>query len=386
MNSSKINIVMRLLCSAISSHELTQDEKEVLTEDSVLEILTLSTQHDIAHLAAFGLQKNSILENQRNQFDKYIFTAIYRYEQINYTLDKICDALETAHIPFIPLKGSVLRKYYPEPWMRTSCDIDILVHEEDAETAATYLVDQHGYVRQGKSAHDISLYSPNKNHVELHYDLLEDDYANDASKVLTSVWETAFLCDGYQYKYEMLDEVFYFYHIAHMAKHFIEGGCGIRPFIDLWILDNLKDINYSKRNDVVQQGDLLQFATAARKLSRVWFENEFHNDVSLQMEQYILRGGVYGTTENRVTVQQQKKGGKFKFLWTRIFMPYNELQFKYPIIQRHKLLTPIMEIRRWLNLLKPSAMKRSLREAKLTANVSTDQSKNTETFLNNIGL
>ena len=270
--------------------------------------------------------------------------------------------------------------------MRTSCDIDILVHEDDAERAASFLVDKLEYTRQGKSAHDISLYSPNKNHIELHYDLLEDDYANSASEVLRKVWETAYLCDGYQYKYAMPDEMLYFYHIAHMAKHFIEGGCGIRPFIDLWILDRLEDADHDRRNDLLEKGNLLQFATVAQKLSRVWFEYESHDDVSAQMEHYILLGGVYGTTENRVKVQQQKKGGKFKFLCSRIFMPYEELKFKYPILQKHKWLTPIMEIRRWFNLLKPSAMKRSLREAKMTTNVSTDQAQSTEAFLNNIGL
>ena len=44
-----------------------------------------------------------------------------------------CNALEKAQIPFVPLKGSVIRKYYPEAWMRTSSDIDVLVHKEDVE-------------------------------------------------------------------------------------------------------------------------------------------------------------------------------------------------------------------------------------------------------------
>lgn len=46
--------------------------------------------------------------------------AIYRYEKINYELNRLRSALNEAQIPFIPLEGSVLRQYYPEPWMRTS--------------------------------------------------------------------------------------------------------------------------------------------------------------------------------------------------------------------------------------------------------------------------
>lgn len=29
----------------------------------------------------------------------------------------------------------------------------------------------------------------------------------------------------------MKEEMFYFYHIAHLAKHFEVGGCGIRQII-----------------------------------------------------------------------------------------------------------------------------------------------------------
>ena len=54
----------------------------------------------------------------------------------------------------------------------------------------------------------------------------------------------------------MTDEMFYFYHIAHMAKHFEEGGCGIRPFIDLWTLDNIKDVDHDKRDELLSRGNL----------------------------------------------------------------------------------------------------------------------------------
>ncbi|MBO4954226.1 MAG: nucleotidyltransferase family protein, partial [Clostridia bacterium] len=36
-------------------------------------------------------------------------------------------------IDFMPLKGAVIRQYYPEPWMRTSCDIDIHVKKDRLE-------------------------------------------------------------------------------------------------------------------------------------------------------------------------------------------------------------------------------------------------------------
>ena len=385
MSEQDNQYLFKILKSAISDDFSVQQTTNTYTEEMLHESIEISKKHDLLHLLVCGLEKHGIKTDEQN-LTKHLLTAVYRYEQINYTLAMICEALENAEISFIPLKGAVMRKYYPEPWMRTSCDIDILVHEEDADRAALYLVNNCGFIYQGKSQHDISMYSPNKNHLELHYDLLEDNYANKSPEILKSVWTTAITRDGKEYWHEMPDEMFYFYHIAHMAKHFEEGGCGIKPFIDLWILDKLNKDNHKKRDELLEQGELLTFANAVRKLSKIWLGNEEHDAVSLQIERYILHGGVYGTMDNRVSIQQQKNGGKFKYICSRIFMPYDELKYKYPIIQKHKIMTPIIQLRRWCNLLKPSALKRSLHEAKINSNISKNEMDNVQVFLNDIGL
>jgi hypothetical protein len=149
----------------------------------------------------------------------------------------------------------------------------------------------------------------------------------------------------------MPEEMFYFYHIAHMAKHFEIGGCGIRPFIDIWILDNIEDKDQSKQDALLKQGGLLRFAEVARHLSKVWLGNAEHTELTKQMEQYILRGGVYGNSENRILVQQQKKGGKTRYVISKIFIPYDVIKFHYPILQKHRWLTPFMQVRRWGKLI-----------------------------------
>lgn len=103
----------------------------------------------------------------------------------------------------------------------------------------------------------------------------------------------------------MPDEYFYFYHIAHMAKHFVgTGGCGIRPFLDIWILNNRINFDREKRANLLSDGELDVFAKQAELLAEIWFGTAEHTEITKQMEEYILRGGVYGTNENRITVQQ----------------------------------------------------------------------------------
>jgi hypothetical protein len=270
--------------------------------------------------------------------------------------------------------------------MRTSCDIDVLVKPDDVDRAAAVLVSECGYENNGKSSHDISLFLPNKTHVELHYDLVEDGVANGSSGVLRSIWDIGVVRKEDRYMCEMTDEMFYFYHIAHMAKHFECGGCGIKPFIDLWILDNIEGADVDKRNALLEKGGLLKFAQTVRKLSRAWLDGEELDPISLQMEDYILRGGVYGTDKNRITVQQQKKGGRLKYALSRIFLPYEVIKFHYPILEKHRFLTPFMEVRRWFKLLFRGKAKKSFDELKYNSSISNEKAADTQNFLKNIGL
>jgi hypothetical protein len=93
-----------------------------------------------------------------------------------------------------------------------------------------------------------------------------------------------------------------------MAKHFENGGCGIRPFIDLWILDRNFEADTLGRDELLRAGGLSQFADVLRKMNLCWIENEEYDEVSYQMQEYILYGGAYGTSENRVAIQQKKHG------------------------------------------------------------------------------
>jgi hypothetical protein len=220
----------------------------------------------------------------------------------------------------------------------------------------------------------------------LHYNLVEDGRVNESSEVLKTVWNKSAVREGFNYWLLMPDEMFYFYHVAHMAKHFEDGGCGIRPFIDLWILDNIGESNEEKRNQLLNEGGLLKFAQAARRLSSIWFQNCGYDDVSKQMENYILRGGVYGSGKNRIIVHQQKKGGRFRYALSKIVIPYDTIKFQYPVLQKYRWLTPFMQIRRWCKLIFCGHKKRVIDELKYNQNICKNESLRMKKFLSDIGL
>ncbi len=386
MDQKTIQILFALLRSAICGEKLSEEMRCAYSAEMLPSLLKLASIHDVAHLAAFALKENGLLTPNELGVEKYIFKAVYRHEQIKFEYQSLCAALEAAEIPFLPLKGSVLRSYYAEPWMRTSCDIDVLVRVEDLERAILCLKEKLKYEEKERATHDVSLFSSGGVHVELHFDLVEEGRANNAINVLRSVWENTTPREGYAYFLEMSDAFFYFYHIAHMAKHFETGGCGIRPFIDLWILDHMEKADPGARDALLEQSGLLIFARTCRSLSAVWMGNQPASDLDLQMQNFLLHGGAYGSADNRVALQQKKKGGRFGYLWSRIFIPYEKLKRYYPVLEKHRWLTPLMQIRRWFMLFSPDIAKMAKRELKSNKGLNKSKADEMQIFLDNIGL
>lgn len=386
MDQRTIQTLFALLRSAICGTKLTDEERKTYSREQLPDLIKMAQRHDVAHLLALGLKQNALLTQEDGEIAKRILEAVYRYERLNYEYAQVCSALESAQVPFIPLKGSVLRKYYPEAWMRTSCDIDILVHGEDLNVAISYLTDHLQYVEKERTPHDVSLLTPRGNYVELHFDLVEEGRANNAINVLSSVWENVVLRENGGYWYEMTDDFFYFYHIAHMAKHFESGGCGIRPFIDLWLLDRIDGVEQKERDKVLEEGGLLKFANTARQLSNVWFDVETADERLIQMQSFILHGGVYGSSDNRVALQQKKKGGRFGYLLSRVFIPYAKLKRYYPVLEKHRWLTPFMQVRRWFMLLNPSVAKMARKEIAVNSSIQKSTTDAMSLFLDEIGL
>ena len=379
--------LFELLRSEICGQNLPED----LDLTGKLENLyNLSKAHDIAHLVGRALDKNKLLLKDSpiaDKFQKQVVLAVYRYERIESELSAISEIFEEGKIPFIPLKGAVIRKLYPEPWMRTSCDIDVFIKKSDLERLDELLKGK-GYKKEGSGSHHDVYIGRSGIHVEVHFDLIEKDVNEKSAELLQSVWNYAFSKPD-RMRYEMTDKMLYFYHVAHMAKHFIYGGCGIRPFIDLWVLNNLvrlSDKDKANRDELLEKGGMKDFERAAVRLSKVWFEGEAHDELTLQMQRYVLRGGVYGNTKNHAAVMQEKKGGKLRYLLSRIFMPYSLLVYKYPVLKKHKYLLPIMEVRRWLSLPFNGRMKRAKNELGDIISVSSESREQTADMVKKLGL
>ena len=372
MNAS--DILFSLLRFCIKGEEISENTKKCIDNDMLLNLYELSCAHDLSHLVSDALSKTGLLlDNEISQkYKSQKIRSAFRSESIDFHLKSIKENLNRGKIPFISLKGAVIREYYPEEWMRTSSDIDILVKEEDLDKAIE-LFEKEKWQADKKNFHDICLYKKGSAPLELHFSIKENMEKLDA--VLDKVWENS--AQKEEFEYEMTNEFLLFHLLAHIAYHFIRGGCGIRTVLDVWILKEKLNINEEKFKNLLKEAKIDVFANRVFKLSKAWFEGESHTDITRKMEEFILFGGVYGNYENRAYIEQAKAGGKMKNLLARIIMPYDKMIIRYPVLKKYKALTPVFHIVRLGSAFKKGTLKRV--SAEYNAGNKNSEVKRTDT-------
>ena len=378
-------MIFKLLKCALSVEVL--DDVSCIDGEAWGEIYKVSKKHDLAHLIgyALSLSKVEIDEDVKKAFEKSSNMAAFRYVKKSFELDAIKGALSKAKIDFLPLKGSVINEYYKEPWLRTSCDIDVLVKKEDLEKAKCAIADTLGYELQPSSTrHDVPLTSPSGVHLELHFELNEELFKE--SKELTDIWQGKELVNVSEHEYQMTNEMFLFYHIYHMAKHFENGGCGIKPLLDLWIIKNKMGYDEEKARCLIEKEGYLVFYENALALMNVWLENAEHTPLTKNMESYILDGGVYGSLEHNLAISQNKRGGAFKNLWHRIFIPYRLLVVRYPSLKKCPPLLPVYWVIRWFRILFSHDKSAAFNELKQNQKITQDERDAVGKLLESLGL
>ena len=385
------DIVIALLRSAITDGKIDKEIKLNIKKENLGCLYRLAKRHDLAHLVGLSLDKNGLLSGEsdaKNVFMKEISLAVFRHEKNTYEENRVAEFLEEQGIEHLLLKGSHFRSLYPEPWMRTSADVDILVKQEKLDLVIKLLCEKFAYKYEEKHSHDVSLYSPSNVHLELHYNLNSEKKLPEADELLENLWDYTCVVEGCKYRRKFIPEMFYFYHIAHAAKHFINGGCGIKFFIDTWLYKNSNEYDSEKVANLLKKGDLDLFDEKVGRLVDVWFNGANRDDLTDRIESFIIGGGVYGSSENRVKIAQArtKNKSKFKYIWGKIFLKYDAMKYMYPVLEKHRWLLPFCQIHRWFAKLFKGRAKNAVNDIKINNSITTEQSMETSMFLKDVGL
>ena len=375
------HILLSFLTRAVSGRSAQTDLEPPLSEEEVKSVYELAKKHDLAHL--IGVAVETVSSEEKTLYKPFLqesVKAMYRYEWLKGEFGKICALFDEHRIPDIPLKGAIIRELYKEPWHRTSCDIDILIPQERLGEACALFETELSYTQGKHSLHDVSMTAPNGVHLELHFDI--DEVYIDCNEF----WKDAKPAADDSCRYILSAEMLLLSHIAHMAKHFVNGGCGLRPFLDLWLMREKLSYDHTNLLKMLERHDLEEFSRAVFGIVDVWFNGKTANEIEQMVESFILPAGVYGDLNNKITVTRAKGKNKYSYAVERIFPPCTSLKIAYPILNKHPWLLPICWVRRWIRLLSAGKLKQVKIEYHINYRLNADQLNNTDKMLKLLGL
>ena len=203
-----------------------------ISDDEYSALLQIGLRQSILPILHRGLQRLETPAEVLSEFDRYQLKDMGQTIRTDNAIERISAILDAAGIPYVLLKGAVLRYLYPEKNLRTSSDIDILVQEKDLDAAVSSIEAATSFKTKKCNYHDVYMASTRVN-LELHFSIKEN--MENIDQLLVHVWDYAEPTgDGNRYVFTPEFQVFHV--IAHMSYHMVHGGLGIRPFLDLWLL------------------------------------------------------------------------------------------------------------------------------------------------------
>ena len=178
-----------------------------------------------------------------------------------------------------------------------------------------------------------------------------------------------------------------FHHIAHMAYHFLSGGCGIRPVLDLWILRKKYQYDEEQLLELLNKCHLISFYNNICLLTEIWFGDKEHNETTLKMEKHIIEGGVYGSSDKgAATGIALHKGNKTRYKLSIAFPPYIDMCNMYPSLKKHKILLPFCCIHRLFSKLFGRKGKKVRERSKTIDNCSKEEIKELASLIKELEL
>ena len=356
-------------------------ERYRTNEENRKELFQMSAKHSIDALIGMTLKQAGVVLPK--YWEESMVKAVRKVLLFDAERKKLCAWMESEHIWYLPLKGIVLKEYYPSIGMRQMSDNDILFDADAWERVEKHMLSE-GYETEsvGRRHHDVyrkapvynfemhrSLYSKRDNErwVEYYSDIKNRLLSDQSEVVCNAVHGASENTTANQTEsanggnsscgYHMSDEDFYIYITSHAYKHYSKSGTGIRTLLDFYAYLKAKEesLDFDYIRTECRKLGIRDFEKRSRRLcwkvfssqqiyDRVSFEQSLSAD-EMEMLKYYLSSGVYGTFErmvaNRMEKQTKADGNlsKLSYYRHRVF-PGMELYGNYPLLVKHRWLIP----------------------------------------------
>lgn len=347
-------LVLYLCLCAINN---TSPSEDIMKDADIKEIFRYGITHKVIALVCYALEK---IMQVPVPFMEAKTKAIRKDMLMDAELQKISAFMEDKGIFYMPLKGTLLKELYPKAGMRQMSDVDIFYDSDFREEVKEHMLSLSYECTACTDSQDAYKRQP-VYIFEFHHLLFSEvesktlyEYYKDMESRLVKDKENSF-------RYDMTEEDFYIYLIAHEYKHFSQFGTGIRSLLDVLVFlrryEETLDMDYVRRE--LEKLNISEFEEKQRKICKKLDSDNFYRNLSENEEELLscfLCGGVYGDYRtgivNRMTGKigeknrEVSKGKKIKYIFKRIFPPIEYYRAAYPFFYKHRLLIPFCVVYR----------------------------------------
>jgi len=346
-------------------------------------------QHNIAVMALEGAYLCG-LDKKLPAMQKLFMRAfrdIRRVEVQDKAAAALFSAFEQAGIEFMPVKGALLRGLYPKREYRSMGDMDVLIRLEQYEKVKGLLAEL-GYTGGKETDHELNWYS-DAMMLELHKHLIPSCNKKYYGYFGTG-WDLARATGSS--RFSLSDEDHYLYVFVHFAKHYREGGVGIRQMCDLWLMKQAQPgLDEAHIRSALKKLDLLEFYQNILRTLECWFADAQPNEKNSFISDVIFRSGAFGQEFERTMalgarISGQKEAGtlvRYQNAMRRLFMAPGDMKIKYPVLQKWMILLPVMWIYRIISIaiLEPQKIKKETRRFRMLEQESVSAYQRTLDFV-----
>lgn len=340
---------------------------ETAPEDAILgdiqwnQLFSAARAHSVCAMVCMALERTKTFAQADPEVRKQWLDAKNKAVRKNMLLDtdreRLMEKMEQAQIWHMPLKGSILKDWYPRCGMREMADNDILFDPARREQVRDIFLSLGYSVEHYQGGnHDVYRKPPVYN-FEMHVALFHEGVYEQLAKKYANVKDKLLPDQGKPYRFHFTQEDFYVFVLTHAHKHYSHSGTGIRTLTDLYVMNRKigQTLNWDYVNQELEALGIRDYETGSRTLAEKLFGSETPvseftlTEQEQEMLLYYLGSSTYGNFENRITNQLhsiQADGKpisgftKFKYCMTRLFPGRNWCKLPYPFIYRHPCLLP----------------------------------------------
>lgn len=340
---------------------------EIIPEDGRLgeiqwdPLFSVAREHSVCAMVCMALERTKTFAQADPAVKKQWLDAKNKAIRKNMLLDadreRLMEEMERAEIWHMPLKGSILKDWYPRYGMREMADNDILFDPARREQVRDiFLSLGYSVAHYQESNHDEYRKPPIYN-FEMHMALFDERAYENLRKKYANVKETLLPDQGKLFRFHFNLEEFYVFTLAHAYKHYSNRGTGIRTLADLYVMNYKigQTLDWDYVNQELERLGIRDYEADSRTLSKKIFgPEEPISEFSLtepeqEMLQYYLESTTYGTDKTQManrlhSIQADGRSitgfTKFKYCMGRLFPGWGWCKENYPFIYRHPYLLP----------------------------------------------